>query len=251
MFSQPSQLTVMGNAASVSKGKKSRKSGKGKNKKLANFIKAVVQGQAEKKEAFFTLASTLAATQTAVVLINGIAQGNTEITRIGDEVKHAYVEINLFISNLVTANTAGPFTGDCGFWAVVLDRQPNGALAAFGDMFDTSIAGSAGLDFRITTKNQNRFKIISRNEWCVGCSQVDNAAQGLFVTGAQPYHIKEFIDLSKLQGEDKSVHFNVGTTNAITAIDTGALLFVVAATTSDADNITTVIGQSKYRFTDI
>lgn len=248
-FSTPATSSmVQGNASTVSKGKKKFSSGK-KSKKLANFIKAVVQGQAEKKEADTVVSFTMNATQSNVQLISGCSQGTTGSNHVGDEIKHMYVEVDLSISNSVVAtNSTGPFAGDTGFWAIVLDRQPDGALAAFTDIFDANV--TPGTAFRVTTKNQERFKILSRNEWAVGCSGATLGGTAV-ITGAMPYHIKEFIDLSKLRGNDAEQHFNAGTTGAITAIDSNCLLFVIGGSTSDADNTTVMIGQTKYRFTDI
>lgn len=243
--------TTVGNATKSSSGYKRGKYNKSSNK-LANFVKAVIRGDAEKKEVLTSVSVTLNATQTSVQLINGCAQGTTGITRVGLEITHGYIEVSLGIINSVLAtNLTGPYNGDWGFWALVLDRQPNGALPSFGAIFDDSVGGQPGNDFRITTTNQDRFKILKREEWSVGCgSATPTSSTTLSVTGAPPYHCKEYLDLSKLKGPDAKVNFS-GSGSSIASIDSGSVYFVIAGCTSDADNTTPVVGQVKYRFSDV
>lgn len=256
MYATMPSIISQGNASTVSKGGAKRKFPKrGRNRKFVSLIKKVIQGEAEKKEVLTNISATATGTQSFVTLVNGVAQGTTAVTRIGDEVTHCYIEVSLGISNFVdaTAVVAALMQGDYGFWALVLDRQPNGATPAYTDIFDNSLGAGTGLDFRITTTYQDRFKILSRNEWTVGCAGVDNGTTISFITGAQPYHIKEFIDLSKLgisNPLDQKANFS-GTGATIASIDSGAIFFVWASTNTNADNNTTLKGQCKYRFSDI
>lgn len=253
---QPYMQTT-GNASTIAKGgKRTRRSAFGRRggSKLVRLIKKVINSDAEKKEILTSLNTNANATATFVILVNGTAQGVAYNQRVGLEATHAYIEVSIGIINNpnFATNTTGPYGGDFGFWALVLDRQPNGAAPIYTDIFDNSAGtAAAGTDFRITTTNQDRFKIISRNEWAVGCA-TGNPSSGavIAITGAPPYHVKEYIDLSKLGGKDQKSNFS-GTGATIASIDSGALFFVWASSTSDADNNTTLYGQCKYRFTDV
>jgi len=213
---------------------------------MVNLVKKVIQQQAEKKEvAVANMSGTLNATQSYLNLLSGVAQGTTHLTRVGDEIRHCYLEINLFIYNTGTDATVG--YGDCGFWAIVLDRGIQGTAPIFTNIFDDSIGGQQGLDFRSTTNGlEDRFKIIRREEWCIGETQTGGSI------GVNPgYHIKEFIDLSNLGDDDGVQKFNSGSTASSTAIGANAIYFVIASARSSAQNVTTVVGQAKYRFTDV
>lgn len=253
MVSQMSTTSAIGNAASVSKGNKKYSRGKYKKMTFNEKVQRAIRSEAERKEILASVGVTLTATQSLVQLINGIGAGTSYNQRVGLEVTHCYVEIDLGIFNQTVVNTSSN-SGDFGFWAVVLDRQPNGATPAFGDIFDDSLAiGHQGTDFRITTTNQDRFKVVSRNEWAVGFSGNITAGNYTQQTGASPYHVKEFIDLSKLwmtDSKDQKANYS-GTASNVTAIDSGALWFVVASSQSTANVNTIVVGQFKYRFVDV
>lgn len=254
MMSPAPSMMAQGNSSTVSKGAKKRFSPRSRGKRIVRLIKKVIQGEAEKKEVLTSVSATATGTQSFITLLNGIAQGTTALTRVGDEVTHCYIEISIGITNFVDTNAvaAALIQGDYGFWAIVLDRQPNGATPAYTDIFDNSLGVGTGTDFRITTTYQDRFKILSRNEWSVGCAGIDNGT-ATFVSGAQPYHIKEYVDLSKLgisnPLDQKANYSNTGAT--IASIDSGAIFFVWASTNTNADNNTTLKGQCKYRFSDI
>lgn len=216
-------------------------------------VKKLIQGAAEKKEILTDIGSTLNATQTNVIAVNLIGQGDTVLLRTGVAVQHSYIEVDLGMYNTAGTSTAVNFIGDWGFWAIVLDRQPNKALAAYGNIFDNTIAGSLGNNFRLTTDYQDRFRVIAREEYAIGCSYMTDAAAVAGGSGAVPYHIKRYIDLSQLGKTnplDQRTTF-VGAGATIAAINSGALLFVVASALSTANNNTTVVGQVKWRFTDI
>lgn len=69
------------------------------------------------------------------LLINGVQQGNGSAERLGTVITQDLLEINIF----VPSNQE-----DTGFWAIVLDRQSNGSVASFSDIFDMSISPSGG-----------------------------------------------------------------------------------------------------------
>lgn len=208
------------------------------------MVRKAIGRVAEAKENLDDFNTTFNAAQTAVVLLNGVAEGTDYNQRIGRSMTHKYVEVSIGMHSIgATTNTAYP--GDYGFWAIVLDRQPNGALAVFGDIFD----GANGLAHRVTSKNQDRFLIIAREEWAVGGNFTPVAAT-IGASGAVPYHMRRFVDLSKLKNKDRSTKFQ-NTSNGIADIDEGALLFVAASTLSTAASNVLLNCNTKYRFTDV
>lgn len=220
---------------------------------MVSLVKKMIGRQAEKKEVLTSVNSTLtAAAQANVILLNGIAEGTDYTQRVGRSATHQYIEVNIGIYSTVIGEATATQVGDFGFWALVYDRQPNGAQAAFTDMFDDSLGlGAVGTDFRITSTNQDRFKILCREEWSVGANNVGAVASA---SGAVPYHIKKFVDLSKAKGQDARGKYS-GTGGSITAIDEGSILFVCASALANLSAgvgaETKVLGQCKYRFTDM
>lgn len=213
---------------------------------LNAMVKKAIGRVAEAKEILQDLGNTFNATQTYVALLNGVAEGTDYTNRVGRSVNHKYVEVSIgIINSLANTATATVSSGDYGFWSIVYDRQPNGALAAFSDIFD----GANGLAHRVTSKNQDRFKIIAREEWAVG-GNFQPITAGVGGSGAQPYHIRRFIDLSKLKGNDAKAKYQ-GTSAAITDIDEGALLFVAASSLTTAADNSVMVVNIKYRFTDM
>lgn len=226
---------------------KSRRPTSYKKNSFAAKVKKVLHQSAEHKEAVTNLNTDLNSTQTSVQVLNAIAEGTSPISRVGRAVTHSYCEVDIAITFQNISSNIDP-RGDFGFWAIVLDRQPNGALAAFGDIFDTTNS-VPGLAFRNTLNFQDRFKILCREEWVVGQMGIASAA-ALFSTGAQAYHMKKYIDMSNLEGNDATTNY-LGSTANINTIDQGALLFVAASTVSTATNAAHIYGQAKWRFTDV
>jgi len=250
-YSQSKQSrSSVGNATSTGKSKVYRKSKGGSAKGgLAKYIKAVIQNTAEKKQALTGIAATLNNAQTVVTLVSGMSQGATGSNRVGDEINYVYFEVNIAAYNSVIT-TSTPPNGDCGFWSLILDRQPNGALAAFADIYDDSVGGISGLDFRTSLKNADRFLVLKTEEWSIGCGYLNTAGTYSTLSGAEPYKCKSFVDMRK-KGNDAKESFNAGTTGAITAIDSNAVLFVWASTLTTTNNNTNLLAQVKCRYTDM
>lgn len=213
---------------------------RGKYAKAKPLIAQIRDALAESKEVLTALSVVGQATVTAagayVVLINSSTQGAEYNQHVGRQATHKYVEVDVTIANDGGATPKG----DAGFWSIILDRQPNGALAAYSDMYDGSVVAVAGNMFRNTQTNQERFKVIAHEEFAVGPA----------VTGSIPYRCHRYIDLSKLSGGDEKLSLNA-TGGGIATIDHGALLFTWGTTLSTATNTSTLTGQSKYRFTDM
>lgn len=229
-------------------------------KTTAGLVKKAIARMAEAKEITTTISENLysasgsIATNTSVTLIDGVAEGTDEFQRIGKKVTHKQLEVSINIvqsGNQNTSTANPPAVWDAGFWAIVLDRQPNLALPGFGTIFDVS-SGSltyadAGLAMRLTTGYQDRFVIVAREEWSTTSP----------LGGGDPYHMKKFIDLAKiLKGRDKTVNFS-GTDATIGSINYGALYFVVAQSNpnvsggTSAGDGTFVNANMKWNYTDM
>lgn len=220
-------------------------------KSFAAKVKKIIRDDADHKEVTTNVFTALNSTQAVTQLVNGVAEGVTNLTRIGKVITGMYIEVDLGIYNYESGTaTAANSAGDFGFWAIVYDRQTNSGLATFANIFDQSNSGIAGVTFRKTTTFQDRFHIVAREEWQVGQAS-GGATTPTVVTGAQPYHIKRFIDLSKImKGQDQKTDFN-GTDATVSSIDKGNFIFCCAGTLCSATSITQVVGQVKYRYTDL
>jgi len=178
------------------------------------------------------------ATQSTVSLINGVAVGTLLQERVGRKIRHHGISINI----QVLPRTTGMTNPDCGFIAILLDRQPNSNLATFGDMYDLS---PTGVNLAILPRNTNvfqeRFKVLYTKEW--HCPSFANGDAVLY---------RDYVDLSKLSGPDATTNFD-GNGAGIADINSGALLLVtcqnnVNQTVSGAMDMKIL---TKYRFTDI
>lgn len=84
--------------------------------------------------------------------INQIAEGSDFNQRIGRNVRHKYVQFDIFAEPAAAVQTMVT-------WHLVLDRQPNGAVPAITAVFDNS-AISLPFAFKNIGTNQNRFRIL-------------------------------------------------------------------------------------------
>lgn len=218
---------------------KKRKSSTVNKAALNLMVRRAIGSAAESKEVLNAFANTFNATQTYVKCLNLVAEGNDYNTRIGRSINHKYIECDVA---LYCQTSGSGNVGDFGFWAIVIDRQPQGSLASFSDIFD----GSNGIAHRVTNQNQDRFKILAREEYAVG----GNASSATATAGAVPYHLRRYIDLSRLKGTDAKTKFQ-GTGGTISDIDGVAILFVAASYLTTAAVNTLLFANVKYRFTDL
>lgn len=216
-------------------------------KRATAMVRSAMNRIAESKEIattvsgnFYVTAGSLATTS-GVTLLNAVAEGTDEFQRIGKKVSHKQLELSINIQNAGT----GLSGWDAGFWGIVLDRQPNGAVPLFSDIFDVGSGSltfaNAGIAMRNTTTFQDRFVILKRCEYGIGSSN-----NGI-------YHVKEYLDLAKqLKGRDKTTAFS-GTTAVVTSIDYGALYFVVGVSNPNtiSSSYTQVAFNAKWKFTDL
>lgn len=200
-----------------------------------------VSSVAEKKENAFGIFPNLyylvTSTQTSVTPLCTIGSGSANNQRVGRKIRHASVTLRTMI-----APKTGMTNPDCGFMALVLDRQTNGATPGFAEIYDDLYTpGNSGLNPRLTRANQERFKILWTKPWT--CPS--------FANGDASY-ISAYVDLSKLKGFDSTCNYN-GSTSSVADINSGNILWVVAQS-NDAQGVSGAMNfrtDIKYRFTDV
>lgn len=130
--------------------------------------------------------------------ISLIQQGLTTGQRVGNHIHPQYIYTRGSVSSNTTGIEAYNF-----FIAVILDRQPNGALANFSDIYDITIP-DAGNALRTIQSTGKRFKVLKRVD-------IDN----ICLNGVNCQSWEMYIDLQKaLSDSDRDTEYlsNVGTT---------------------------------------
>lgn len=173
-------------------------------------------------------------TSGTVDLINGCAEGTANVQRIGRDIKMIYLEIDF----TVFLSIASIPQFDSGFISVVLDRQPDFAVAGFSSIYDTSVT-AAGSALRNITLYPDRFKVLRRIEF------------NLDANGSTTFHQKLFVPLKYLKGMDSHVKFG-GTTAAISSIGSNALYLTYGSNIlQTTGNETKFFYTTRVRFIDI
>ena len=146
------------------------------------------------------------------LLLNGIQLGPGDNQRLGSLISQQTLEIEIaLISNSFQYN-------DVGFWAIVLDRQSNGMVASFSDIFDMHLFAQGnyvlGAGVAFTRRDTgNRFQLLIKERWAVG---------------SMPYHYWNTFNLNNFTSE-----FNSSSSSSCGIPITGALIL---AWGSVADN---------------
>jgi hypothetical protein len=167
--------------------------------------------------------------------MNAVAMGADQSQRIGRKIKHRHMTWDLALAFPAATTTA---MNEWGFYAVVLDRAPNGGSAAFGTMFDNSSGCPNGMAHKFTLDYPDRFVILKRVTW------------GFSPNSNEPLHDHMFIDFEKLRGNDQYAHYN-----AIGQVEQGQIIIVVAnsnaaTTSSGTTQGLNLFSATKYVFTD-
>lgn len=174
---------------------------------------------------------TLNATQTSVILMNGIVSGANFFNRIGNKVSPESSDLDIVVSNNSTTATAWAMYRIALIW----DKQPTGAVPNYSDMFqnidsagNATTTGYCGRNLQTT----DRFITVSHYD---GIAAPLNAASG----EGNTRHFKFYKSLVGFQQQFK------GTTAAIGDISTGAMYLVLYA---PADATNTVSFYFDHRF---
>lgn len=170
-------------------------------------------------------------------LLNGISQGDGSDNRDGKKICMKGLVIN--VACAPAASTAVP---TYGFWAVVLDRQPNGSALTLSTVYDTT----AITDAMLATRNVDylkRYKVLMRKDFVIGT--IDD--------GCYPKW-EEYIDLSKLPETDKIVRY-LGTGATVASIATNSLYLIYAvsgqANFAEGTNYPYITAGATLKFSDL
>lgn len=181
-------------------------------------------------------------------LLNGLVPGTGEHNRLGRKITMKSVKITASI--VCPAAGAAPAAFDLLRYAIVYDRQSNGALPAFGDIFsDTNNAGGAtvGTWSSRNESNRDRFLILRdkplKMEKMIGGGGVSLSYYQAVIN--EPLGVwRDYIRLKGLE-----THFNTGTAGTVADITSGALLLVVQGINAAADAQYSLEWQSRLYFT--
>jgi len=161
-------------------------------------------------------------TNTNVFLLNGVQEGTGFYNRIGRKIEMR----SLHIRGSITVNALTSTTPDFLKWAIVYDRQPNGALPTYQQIFQLyDQQGNTHSDAysEVNLDERDRFMIIRHKSYNAPTQSVTyNTPAATIGIPVEDQQINEFIKLKRL-----TTHFN-GTANplTITNIVTGSLYLV-------------------------
>lgn len=201
-------------------------------------IRKVMYGASEKKETQTYLSQTDLVSN-GVLLLNGVAEGDSEITRDGKMITSQKLVCNVMVTARPTTTIVNK-----GFWAIILDRQPNGADPTVTGVYDTTTVTDVVVAPR-NNANLDRYKVLKREDFALS-----------IYTGGNPIQSWEtFIDLQKvLQDEkDKIVRYS-GTGATIASLRTNSIYLIYGVSGqsgfADGTNYARISAGFKYSFTD-
>lgn len=183
--------------------------------------------QIEKKFFDTAIAVTADLTAEAITSLNVIPQGATQSQRVG--YKCVVKSIQWRLRYELPPGATG--YDDVYMW-VIQDTQTNGAVAAFGDVFDSTVATTCLRNIQ----NGSRFKVLAKEKVSLN--------SGAGVAAAFEGDIKCTEGFLKV---NIPLVFN-GATGAVTEMRTNNILMMLGA--ADSDDVVTVNGNFRLRYTD-
>lgn len=204
----------------------------------AQFVKKVVDADSEKKEVDTYLSQTDLITN-GVLLLNGVAEGDTELTRDGKLVKSKKIQYRVACAARPTTTVVNH-----GFWAIILDRQPNGADPTVTGVYDTTTVTDVTLAPR-NNANLERYKVLKRENFDLG---IYSGSDAVMSWDGQ-------LDLSfMLRDEKDQVTRYSGTGATIASLRTNSIYFIYAVSGQsrfgEATNYANITAGFKYQFVD-
>lgn len=189
--------------------KKARQADMSRRKRDKHLIRRMILNEMETKfvdnNAAPASAPTVAGT---TIALSTIAEGNSSNQRVGKHITFAYIHARVYYS-ITSAGSVTDAVLQTGF---LLDRQPNGALCAYGDVFNTA-ASDAGLALRNAQTTGDRFLVLKQDHTVI--------SQG----GPSGGFIEFFIPLDKmLKGKDRKAEYS-GTTANVSAWSSNQIVF--------------------------
>jgi len=155
-----------------------------------------------------------------IIALNITRMGTDDFQRVGKEISMKYGELmaSVWVSGARTN------TNDFMRYAIVYDRQTNGALPLYGDIFkSTDLNGGTTADAyaHINEDNKDRFLVLLDKQWGIPSDLPTGASElGQTFNGPFPSRIRHHINLKNLACK----YLNDG--GVITSIGSGSLLLV-------------------------
>lgn len=147
-----------------------------------------------------------------IVLLNGIGQGDDNLTREGNRIRVSSIEMR-FACTTTNLTSVPTFF----YMALVLDRQPNGATFSTSDLYDDISGAQDRLIALRNNRNLERFKVLWRGDYIIGKYENQGVCQVMDHT---------YVDLSKLPDIDANVRYT-GSSAAIAGLSRNAYYLVM------------------------
>lgn len=229
----------------VTRKRKAGSSGPKGKKRRFNKAPAVLRlRQSEKKCVDTSSANLNCSSAYPQLLCNGLVPGTGSNNRVGRKISMRSISLRgwIFFAQAGTTPTA-----DFMRLVLVYDRQPNGALPAFADVFqDTNQAGTTNTDSlsNVNINNADRFKIIKEFVWASPGAAAAAAYSG--INEQRVLELKAFIKLNALE-----THYNAGTAGTVADITTGSLFLMAAGLNGAADYQYRIKINARLRYADL
>lgn len=190
-------------------------------------IVSAVRRYAEHKAVFNVDSDQAVDFNSDVVLLNGLANGNDDETRVGKRISLSNINVKFWCRQAAAATTP------CCINAMILyDNQADGALATASDIFENTGVVAAPVS-QINWQHEKRFKVLARFTRTLG-----------IVSGSEASWAHEF----NIPMKGKIVEYQ-GTGGTIASILKGAILLVVTGSTNA--NNPTYDFNSRVTYTDV
>lgn len=164
---------------------------------------------------------------TNILLLNGLSQGNTNITRIGDNVKITSIQFRgRLTSAIALLGTSRPRV--IIFW----DKQANGAAPAATDLLDNSVIT------RLTDSPYNhdyieRFDILYDKTWVIDSNAVADFDPA---TGTTSTVMPKSVKINKYKKLQRKVNYGLGNAGTVADISHNSLYLMLISETATGSN---------------
>lgn len=191
-------------------------------------------------------------TNVDVLPLNLIAPGTGSFNRIGRKANLKSLLVEMTIEHVYSAQaTTNNLTGNVVRVAIVWDKQPNGTLPVYSEIFSvTDQAGTEGSNYFDPPKydNRERFKIL-RDEKAIFNIMAPPLSGGSGNTVVNYKLLKAYV---KLPADCATTYSGQSATQTIADISTGALYVVLRSAIDSTDNFLLMRGGSyaRLRYTD-
>lgn len=201
-----------------------KKRAKKEGKKLATvqYVRKAIDNTTEKKFILVqsaTLSTTFQNSAPIQVLLNGLTQGTTDNTRLGDRCRAKRLLMTVYVSVPVSA------TGLCSRYIldVLWYKNPRGGTPSFLNLYGSNTPGAVEQFNYNTIDFSSRFQILSHQEH-------QNNPQAINTTSGFTFEVD--LDL-----QDHMVDYSLGNVGTVADIDKGALYLMMHVDNSLVTNV--------------